>query len=78
MAVGGRAGGVVHSGLDAVFRDHDDAGGVVPPVPLQQVDKSDPLALGHRQGTHPDRFAVLGQDQAPGPSRCGRPPAPSR
>ena len=32
------------------------------------------LALWHRQGTHPDGFAVLGQDQAPGPGRCGRPP----
>jgi hypothetical protein len=30
VAVGGGTCGVVHDGLDAVFWDHDDAGGVVP------------------------------------------------
>ncbi len=47
-------------------------GGVVPSVPLRQVDKSDALALRHGQGTHPDGIRPPGRAGVDGrhPATC--------
>ena len=65
----------MHDRLDAVVRNDDRAGGAVPSVPLQQLDEGHALALWDSQCPHPDGLAVLGEDQASGPSRCGQAPA---
>ena len=62
----------MHSGPDAVVRYHDGAAWVASSVPLQPVDEGDVLALWDSQGPDLDELAVLGQDQASGPGRCGR------
>ena len=67
MAVGRGTGGVANGRQQTVVNDGHRAGGVLPSVTVQQVDKIPPVLVGDGKRGHGDGMIILDQDQPTGP-----------